>query len=149
MQNNWKYMVLILLSAAALLLMIRFFRQQSQDYKTKIEIENLRKNKDSLFILADQIVDSVEEDKRIKECQIDSLKYKLANQKEVVRTNTVYVNNGYDEEKKVVLSSSVDTRALEQDLKRKEEMIYALTQVNHGLRQQIDSLQMIVDKIKN
>lgn len=145
MQHNWKYMILIIFSAAILLLLVRFARTQSGDYRTKKDIEHLIKSKDSLFVLADRVVDSVEEDKKIKESQIDSLKHRLANQKEIIKTKTVFVEST-SEEKNKVMAVGFDVRGMEQELERRQQIIEQLSRINSRLNHDLDSLQSIIDK---
>lgn len=145
MQHNWKYMILIIFSAAILLLLVRFARTQSGDYRTKKDIEHLIKSKDSLFVLADRVVDSVEEDKKIKEIQIDSLKHRLANQKEIIKTKTVFVEST-SEEKNKVMAVGFDVRGMEQELERRQQIIEQLSRINSRLNHDLDSLQSIIDK---
>ncbi len=146
MQHNWKYMILIIFSAAILLLLVRFARTQSGDYRTKKDIEHLIKSKDSLFVLADRVVDSVEEDKKIKESQIDSLKNKLANQKEIIKTKTVFIESKKNEEKNEVMAVGFDVRGMEKELERRQQIIEQLSRMNSKLNHDLDSLQSIIDK---
>lgn len=144
MQSGWKYMILMLCSAAVILLLVRFIKTQTVNYYTKKEIQKITLSKDSLFVLADKIVDSVEKDKRMKECQIDSLRDKLTNQKEVVKIKEVFVEYNNKLSENIVFSANRSNQ--QEEILKKQEIIEILTEVNQKLSRKIDSLQSIIDK---